>query len=221
VAASATFALVGIFGAMAFPEYFQTDNTILSELHHIKEPRSLRFAAQLAVDVYAVAANLSSIPIFSIMMRYNLIEQGTLGPKAAGFVAVVLPWVASVVLYCGTGFDSIVVFAGTFTSSIVNLIVPSLFFIASQRQDNSSSASGNASGTASGTATEGDASMVVLQTMASSVFPSQPSLSSDRSGLLRTQRARSRWLTLARLNTIFMTVFTTIAIVEQLNSLLS
>jgi len=208
VAASVIFAFVGIFGAMAFPEYWHSDNTILSELHHIEGSPALRFSAQLAVDVYAVAANLSSIPIFSIMMRYNLIEQGTLGPKAAGFVAVVLPWVASVMLYCGTGFDKTVQFAGTFTSSIVNLIVPSLFFIASQRQGSQVDAFPSA--------TEG-ASISNMQTMASSTFPIQ-SISSDRSGLLRTTRARNTWLTLARLNTVFMTVFTSIAIVEQLAS---
>mmetsp|Transcript_71449 Transcript_71449/g.220899 ORF Transcript_71449/g.220899 Transcript_71449/m.220899 type:complete len:103 (-) Transcript_71449:283-591(-) len=67
------------------------------------------------------------------MMRYNLIEQRLLGPRAANAVSVALPWVVSVLLYCGTGFTDLVNFAGTFTSSIVNLIVPSALFIASQQ----------------------------------------------------------------------------------------
>ena len=38
--------------------------------------------AFVTVQAYAISANLASIPIFSILMRYNLIESKLMGPKA-------------------------------------------------------------------------------------------------------------------------------------------
>merc|ERR1719310_2417737 len=92
------FVVVGWMGGMAFPEYYTSDNTLLSMLHHIKLDKMGRIWANAAVDIYAVAANLASVPIFAIMMRYNLISEGVMGPRRATFVSVVVPWVASVVL---------------------------------------------------------------------------------------------------------------------------
>ena len=40
--------------------------------------------AFVTVQAYAISANLASIPIFSILMRYNLIESRLMGPKAQG-----------------------------------------------------------------------------------------------------------------------------------------
>ncbi|CAK9022215.1 unnamed protein product [Durusdinium trenchii] len=117
--------LVGILGGMAFKPYYMTDNTLLSELNHISAE-----AALVSVQAYAISANLASIPIFSILMRYNLIESHVCGPKAAGAVSVLLPFGVSVLLYTGEGFKDIVDFSGTFTSALVNLMVPSLLFLA-------------------------------------------------------------------------------------------
>eukprot|EP00929_Paragymnodinium_shiwhaense_P056735 TRINITY_DN283_c1_g1_i1.p1 TRINITY_DN283_c1_g1~~TRINITY_DN283_c1_g1_i1.p1 ORF type:complete len:198 (-),score=18.44 TRINITY_DN283_c1_g1_i1:229-822(-) len=68
-------------------------------------------------------------------MRYNLIEEKVMGPTCATLVSIVLPWVISIVLYCGQGFQNIVQFGGAFTSSIVNLLVPCLLFISCQQID--------------------------------------------------------------------------------------
>eukprot|EP00929_Paragymnodinium_shiwhaense_P056734 TRINITY_DN283_c0_g1_i1.p1 TRINITY_DN283_c0_g1~~TRINITY_DN283_c0_g1_i1.p1 ORF type:complete len:533 (-),score=76.23 TRINITY_DN283_c0_g1_i1:231-1829(-) len=138
------FVMVGVLGGMAFEPYWMTDNTLLSKLHKIKDfGLTGKILGNLSVDIYAVAANMASIPIFSIMMRYNLIEEGIMGPKRATLVSVVLPWVISILLYCGEGFQNIVQFSGAFTSSIVNLIVPCLLFISCQqihsRQNSASS----------------------------------------------------------------------------------
>eukprot|EP00913_Durusdinium_trenchii_P030217 g28312.t1 len=96
---------------------------------------TLLMAALVSVQAYAISANLASIPIFSILMRYNLIESHVCGPKAAGAVSVLLPFGVSVLLYTGEGFKDIVDFSGTFTSALVNLMVPSLLFLAALHRD--------------------------------------------------------------------------------------
>mmetsp|Transcript_58857 Transcript_58857/g.137023 ORF Transcript_58857/g.137023 Transcript_58857/m.137023 type:complete len:472 (+) Transcript_58857:82-1497(+) len=195
VLASFMFAAVGLGGGMGFREYYNTDNTLLSELHHISRPKSLKVLASFSVDVYAIAANLASIPIYSIMVRYNLVEQQILGPRRAGFVAVILPWVLGVTFYCGTGFAMVVQYAGTFTSSIVNLIVPSLLFIAAQRSSHPLGPS-------------------ELQSLSS---PGQPlALVRDRSGLLTSSRQRKVWLAIAWANVAVMSLLTLVSIADQL-----
>lgn len=101
---------VGVLGGMAFEPFFQTDNTLLSELNLVSEQKSrgeaLRLVAFSSVQGYAIASNLASIPIFSILMRYNLIESGLIGPRAAGALAVLVPFTASVILYTGEGLST-------------------------------------------------------------------------------------------------------------------
>ena len=77
----------------------------------------------MTVQAYAISANLASIPIFSILMRYNLIESKLVGRKAtvlaealrvrvmqrslqvAGAAAVLVPFGVSVLLYTGEGTE--------------------------------------------------------------------------------------------------------------------
>merc|ERR1712113_154205 len=55
----------------------------------------------------------------------------------ASIVSVLVPFGMAIVLYTGEGFKDSVNFSGTFTSSIANLMVPSLFFIVAQRRSRS------------------------------------------------------------------------------------
>jgi len=189
--ASVIFVVVGLVGGLAFPEFYLGDNTLLSELHHIRM-HTVQVFADISVDVYAIASNLSSIPIFCIMMRYNLIEQDIMGPRAAGFVSIILPWLFSVVLYCGSGFQNVVQFAGSFTSSIVNLIIPSLLFIASQRVTDLASPSSQMG------------------------LAAQPSLQRDRSGVISNNRSKRIWLKIAWVNVFLMSMLTAFVIGEQI-----
>lgn len=205
VLAAVMFLLIGVGGGWAFPEYYDGDNTLLSELHLIKN-RGLSVVATIFVDVYAISSNLSSIPIFSIMMRYNLIEQKVMGPALAGFVSVVLPWITSVILYCGSGFQIVVQFAGTFTSSLVNLIVPSLLFIASQRSSGARRISQRTFDD------EGNVSLADLAQRGNSVAE----VYRDKSGLIESAQARRRWIQLAWTNVILMIVLTIFSIADQI-----
>ena len=52
--------------------------------------------------MFPIAALLSGIPVFSIIIRYNLINEGV--PKLwANMFAVVFPWAVSLFFYAGEG----------------------------------------------------------------------------------------------------------------------
>ncbi|CAJ1361207.1 unnamed protein product [Effrenium voratum] len=185
------YSLVGVLGGMAFEPYYMTDNTLLSQLNHIsdQEAPGVRLTAFASVQAYAISANLASIPIFSILMRYNLIEAKILGKQAAGAASVLVPFGCSVLLYTGEGFKKAVAFCGTFTSAFVNLMVPTLLFMAAMRTTRS--------------------------VPHCSPYAETPRLPSARECLFARGRPQKLWNAIAWVNLLAMAGLTLIAIVEQ------
>jgi len=128
--------LVGLLGGMAFEPFFNSSNTLLSELQHIspEAPRTLRVVAHSTIQAYSVSANMASIPIFCILMRYNLQDGMGISRFWASAISILVPFVLAIGFYCGEGFHTAVNLSGTFTCALVNLIGPSLFFICALRQ---------------------------------------------------------------------------------------
>jgi len=80
-------------------------------------------------------ALLSSIPVFSIIIRYNLIESGVVtNKKAANFWAVIFPWIIGVFFYTGAGLDSVINWTSLFVNGLVNFIIPLLLYIMAHRK---------------------------------------------------------------------------------------
>lgn len=98
------FILIGVIGGMAFPPWFKdSDQTLLNKLQD-----SGNVLAHITFYLFPVVVNMTSIPVFAIMQRYNLIEAGVCGPKMAGFLGVVLPWLVCIPFYTGQGFSNVV-----------------------------------------------------------------------------------------------------------------
>ncbi|CAE7455558.1 unnamed protein product [Symbiodinium sp. CCMP2592] len=134
--ATVGYILVGLLGGVAFEPFFNSSNTLLSELQHIspEAPRTLRIVAKSTIQAYSISANLASIPIFCILMRYNLQEGMGMSRYWASAIAILVPFVLAIAFYCGQGFHTAVNLSGTFVSALVNLIAPSLFFLCALRQ---------------------------------------------------------------------------------------
>lgn len=195
--------LVGVLGGMAFAPYYQTDETLLSKLNQISDKDAgqwVRTTAFASVEAYAISANLASIPIFSILMRYNLIDSGVMGPKAAGALSVLVPFGVSVILYTGQGFKNIVDFSGTFTSAFVNLMVPSLLYL---------SALGETERNLDASAREPD-----LQ----NVLRVNRHWSATGALAFASKRPRRLWQIIAWANLVLMVGLTTVSIVDQYSS---
>jgi len=134
------YSAVGILGGLAYAPYFETDATLFSKLN-----ASGSRLAQFTVFAYPVLQNFTSIPVFSILIRYNLVRSGV-GRWIAIAIAVPLPWVASVLFYTGKGFETISEFGGLVTSSVVNFLVPTAMFALSRQRLRKRPGSGGALG---------------------------------------------------------------------------
>eukprot|EP00929_Paragymnodinium_shiwhaense_P009433 TRINITY_DN113605_c0_g1_i1.p1 TRINITY_DN113605_c0_g1~~TRINITY_DN113605_c0_g1_i1.p1 ORF type:complete len:475 (+),score=63.00 TRINITY_DN113605_c0_g1_i1:100-1524(+) len=121
------YAAIGIVGGTANDPYFQTDQTMFSLLN-----QSGSRLAQATVIVYPILQNFTSIPVFSILIRYNLLQDG-LSHGLATFIAVGLPWALSVPFYTGKGFAYISEVGGMVTSSLVNFVLPVVVYFMAQR----------------------------------------------------------------------------------------
>merc|ERR1712217_79118 len=119
------YTLVGIVGGMAYKPFYTTDENLFSKLNAGGSK-----LGQITVTAYPMLQNFTSIPVFSILIRYNLLQSG-LTPAIATFIAVGLPWILSVPFYTGRRFETISEYGGLVTSSVINFIVPVVLYVLS------------------------------------------------------------------------------------------
>jgi len=123
-----TYTVVGVIGGMAYKPFYTTDENLFSKLN-----AGGSRLGQATVTAYPMLQNFTSIPVFSIMIRYNLLQSG-LSAGMATLIAVGLPWVLSVPFYTGRGFDTISEYGGLVTSSVINFIVPAVLYCLARGQ---------------------------------------------------------------------------------------
>ncbi|CAE8695812.1 unnamed protein product [Polarella glacialis] len=113
---------IGVVGGMAFQPFFATDQNLFSKLNS-----SGLWTPRATVAVYPVLQNFTSIPVLSILIRYNLQSSGW-SSCSANFLAFAFPWVLSIPFYSGQGFDRVATIGGLATSSVINFAVPALVY---------------------------------------------------------------------------------------------
>lgn len=118
---------IGIIGGMAYKPFYTTDENLFSKLNAGGSK-----LGQVTVTAYPMLQNFTSIPVFSILIRYNLVQSG-LSSGMATFIAVVVPWILSIAFYTGSGFDTISEIGGLATSSVINFIVPAVLYVSARR----------------------------------------------------------------------------------------
>ena len=86
--------------------------------------------------IFPIANILTSIPVFSIIIRYNLLQlKGVHVPVIlANLIAVVLPWVVVLPFFPGNALDNLVNWSSAILFTLLNMIFPIAFFISSVRQ---------------------------------------------------------------------------------------
>lgn len=115
---------LGIVGALALPPPRHGEN-LFSQLNNDGGFSSA------TVLVYPILQNFTSIPVFAIILRYNVMRLTSCGVRTATVIAFGVPWLLSVLFYTGKGFQNIAEFGGLTFSAIVNFGFPVLlFFIA-------------------------------------------------------------------------------------------
>ena len=126
--AGCMFVLLGLVGGMAFPP-FEHQQTILQAVYNLGTK-----LAKITFFLFPACVNLTSIPVFSIMQRYNLLESGVCGRRMAVFIAVVLPWLVAIPLYTGSGYQLLVTWSGILVTSVVNFVVPPVLYLLAIKQ---------------------------------------------------------------------------------------
>jgi hypothetical protein len=126
------FAALGLLGGLAFDPWFnnpdEENDTILDKFHN-----GASKLGRFTYYFFPVVINLSSIPIFSLMIRYNLLISQVCNKFWANFLGVILPWLLCLPAYTGSGFSLIVNWAGVCFNSVINFLVPPLLYIQAVR----------------------------------------------------------------------------------------
>ena len=111
---------------------------MLSKLNHFKaapsitNPTLIHFFETLgpvSCYFYPILQCLTGIPVFCTVIRYNLINTHILKTKwTANMVAIVFPFMASIFLYHGAGFNIMLNWTGSIFSSFINFVLPIFFY---------------------------------------------------------------------------------------------
>ena len=123
-----TFALLGWIGALAINTTSTTD--LLASL---STPETSTIA-QIATYLFPWAALVSGIPIYSIIIRYNLIENNICTKPWANFWSIIFPWVSAFCLMSGNLLNTALNWGSILTTIPLNLMLPAyLYIVAKQR----------------------------------------------------------------------------------------
>lgn len=134
IIATIVFLLLGYFGALSY--HFPRDGDILSVIN--SSPQSNAFDKAL-VYLFPLMVLATTIPVFSIIVRYNLLQNKVFPKGVSNFIAVVLPWIAVIPFLTGSGLNAIINWGTLIFSSVANFIIPFLvYFKAASFRDRAS-----------------------------------------------------------------------------------
>eukprot|EP01132_Coremiostelium_polycephalum_P003307 gene3307-4142_t len=126
-ASTTVFIMIGLFGALSFGA-MSSSSDILSVINGSSEANIF---SKISVYIFPFVVLASSIPVYSIIVRYNLMQNDLLPKWIANMVAVVLPWIIVIPFMTGDGLNKISNWSSLFFSSIANFIIPLLIYLRS------------------------------------------------------------------------------------------
>jgi len=81
----------------------------------------------------------TTIPVFSIIVRYNLLQNKVFPKGISNFIAVVLPWIVVIPFLTGSGLNAIINWGTLIFAAVANFIIPFLvYFKAASFRDRAS-----------------------------------------------------------------------------------
>ncbi len=160
IACNFIFFIIGIPGCIAFSDYLQgpTTNTCHQQAvidssyncanslldiftggnpnipNFMQEPAG-NFIVQLSVYLFPIVAILSSIPVFSIVIKYNCLENG-LSPVLSNFWGIIFPWVVALpLMQMPNAFNIVLQFSSNIFVAFTDFILPCCLYYVLQRGD--------------------------------------------------------------------------------------
>lgn len=126
--------LIGAAGAMAFPG---AETNLLQVLGSRRSSGMTRICSYLFGSLVIGLG----IPVFCIVMRYNLVVGGLTGSRAT-FLGVALPWAVSWLLYQGSAAENFISLSGVVLVSAIGFVLPLMGAIVAAQCEDSLAASG-------------------------------------------------------------------------------
>jgi len=132
--ATTTFFVLGYFGALSYQ--FPPNGDILSVINNSQQSNAFDKAL---VYLFPLMVLATTIPVFSIIVRYNLLQNKIFPKGLSNFIAVVLPWIVVLPFLTGNGLNSIINWGSLIFASMANFIIPFLvYFKAANFRDRAS-----------------------------------------------------------------------------------
>lgn len=124
---------LGYFGAIAKGlDFTQGDALYTQLLAHPSKNRVVSIFTQAAVYMFYITL-ISGVPVYSIIVRYNLLQEGFPSKFWANMIAVVLPFVVAVLFYGGSAINDIMTWVGFIFTAPLNFMIPAYLYILTQR----------------------------------------------------------------------------------------
>ncbi len=89
---------------------------------------------QIAIYVFPIANLMTSIPVFSILIRYNLLNSGICKKAMANVLAVVLPWVMALFFYAGNQLNYLIEWSSAVFFVLLNMSIPLYMYVVQYRR---------------------------------------------------------------------------------------
>jgi len=124
VCGTVLFALIGILGSLSY--HISADGDLLSAIDD--SPQSNLLSA-ISVYLFPISVVATSIPIYSIIVRYNLLENKICNKPMANFLGVILPWLITIPFYTGQGLQDVINWSSLVSNGVINFIIPFWLYI--------------------------------------------------------------------------------------------
>lgn len=125
--ASLLYVLLGFFGGFSLD--MPPGSNILSVLS--VNPVML---TRITTYIFPFATLVTSIPIFVIVIRYNLLRARVCGTKTAMFLSGVVPWLLAIPFQTGDWLNEIVNWMSILFVAVVNFVFPFVLYLIAQRK---------------------------------------------------------------------------------------
>ena len=76
---------------------------------------------------------MTSIPVFSIIIRYNLLNNQIVNKVWANLFAVILPWLLSLLFYSANHLNALINWSSALFFVFVNAALPALLYMAQSK----------------------------------------------------------------------------------------
>ncbi|TPX34663.1 hypothetical protein SmJEL517_g02723 [Synchytrium microbalum] len=116
--------VIGIIPGLAFN--IPNGSNLLQVLTTQGVPQTL---SKATTYIFSIVALVTSIPVFFIVARDNLVQNRVLGRSSATFVAFVLPWIVAIPFQSGSSLTYFVNWSSLIFTSVANFIIPLVIYL--------------------------------------------------------------------------------------------